>query len=62
MNAASIPPINLDGPELVKHITVQVKIHNWGIVVFRLKLMVWLLRFAAWVGGVGIEVEEVVEP
>ena len=48
----------LSGPKLMKQVTLHVRIKHLGVVQFRVWLMKWLIIFAAWVGGVGIEIED----
>ena len=50
--------IELDAPDLMKRVTLHVKLRRWRQVRFRLWLMRQVLVLAAIVGGVGIEFEE----
>ena len=48
----------IDGPKLMRQISLTVNIRRAGLMRLRLRLMLALLRFAALVGGVGFEVIE----
>jgi hypothetical protein len=44
--------------EAVAGMVLKVKVVRVKRALFRLRLSFWLLRFAAWVGGYGIEIKE----
>lgn len=43
--------------DLAKNLTLTITLHGVGIWKSRVGLMIWLLRLAAWVGGVHIKIE-----
>ena len=55
--AASTPDISLDTKKVVQeNITLHVRIHKYHSWLLRVKVAEWLIRLAAWVAWMNIEI------